>query len=838
VPPTTTTTIPPVTTTTIPPVTTTTLPPIPPFSGFDGQKGQIILTGSTCLPFQPAQGNPSNSLNIPPAVWTSSIIRFSTPTLTPGVTIAANIKVQYVNAVGALDLIVLGLPWASGGNGEILSYLPSAPAGTRWIVGYELNAQICHSQSGLLDFKIGPFLSGSNPPPTTTPGTTTPPTSVPVITVPPPPPGPDFTKVPNYLKSDYSRTRASGTECLGYSGSAQVVVSGCDTATAQLALSLNYEYGVDVVYIKRPAENRCLMMTDTPAGNIDPATGKFARTAAWIDCGLAVLPDGKVQVQSFFVERLGTGWVKLRPLQNTEAMSSPCLSLNDLGISKGYEVAIEFQCGDFEWQRWTPRLTDSPGTGTGGGNPRPPSIGDEEPLKLLTDNQATFIHDQNRTICLSGGPADYVTIGIYGSANCLVFDPIEEVDATGQPTNARWDLLTGGRCLGRAGTALRLELCNESPSQGFRDYQAGTPGTFRLENLLDSTCVAVGPGGSAVLAVCNGSSGQIWADEPASTSPGAPCSPEVDPEKESSLNSQTYCMGYRQRTSRGRLKCIYMDANSMPLYCRSGVEFYGQTRALKFMAKFDAINFTQNRMWNDLQWEVCLPGANSIKNLGGKTCRLDILQIDRRTKPISTDLQKQYPVQEFYEAKIFGATSHFSLILEVAAYGVLARNAGIPVKPGTSLQGYFDVSDRLIGGKYVRQYTWYGGPGIIYTTQVRDDVPDELKKVENLVANQTSSLGSNHPNGLILTKIVDGTSKFGSGLAMLPYYTGLPTSGIVPPLPVYMVPVANALAPQVFSFSPVGIATPAAPGTPPSVGSFMLTGSLGGLTNSQFALAA
>jgi hypothetical protein len=105
------------------------------------------------------------------------------------------------------------------------------------------------------------------------------------------------------------------------------------------------------------------------------------------------------------------------------------------------------------------------------------------------------------------------------------------------------------------------------------------------------------------------------------------------------------------------------------------------------------------------------------------------------------------------------------------------------------------------------------------------------------VVDQTSAIGAVHPWGLILTKVVDGTAKFGSGLALIPYFTGMPLSGAAP-APIYKVPLVNALAPQVFSLTPTGIAVPAGPGTPPALGSYMLTGSLGGLTSSRFAIAA
>ncbi len=232
-PPTTTTTTPPVTTTTVAPVTTTTLPPIPAFTGAPAQSGLGFVNAfpvgqPQCLNSAASDGTLASkpSLNIPPSVWASSTITFSG---SPAAVNNISVTVQYVNTAGKIDLVPLPIT-----SKTQPLYLPNVPVGTRWVTGYTAQLTMCLDGPGTKNWQIGPFLAGpgspttTTVPPTTTPGTTTP--TVPVTTTPPPPPGPDFSKVPNYLKSDYSLTRASGTECLGYSGSAQVVVSACDTA--------------------------------------------------------------------------------------------------------------------------------------------------------------------------------------------------------------------------------------------------------------------------------------------------------------------------------------------------------------------------------------------------------------------------------------------------------------------------------------------------------------------------------------------------------------------------------------------------------------------------------
>jgi hypothetical protein len=53
---------------------------------------------------------------------------------------------------------------------------------------------------------------------------------------------------------------------------------------------------------------------------------------------------------------------------------------------------------------------------------------------------------------------------------------------------------------------------------------------------------------------------------------------------------------------------------------------------------------------------------------------------------------------------VFGTTPHVSLVAEVAAYQAVAIANGIPAKAGTSLQGYFDVSDKYGTGARDKLY--------------------------------------------------------------------------------------------------------------------------------------
>ena len=154
----------------------------------------------------------------------------------------------------------------------------------------------------------------------------------------------------------------------------------------------------------------------------------------------------------------------------------------------------------------------------------PPINTDLEPLKLLTDGQATFIHDPLRTRCLKLESDRTVKIVVYSAAACTTFLPFADLDTTGLPTFSGWTLWAGyDSCLTSTATGVRVEECDGTNAQRFFDIlTSDSPLTFTVRNVASGFCLDGVTFGQATFNACSGGSTQTWADAAKNGSPVGP----------------------------------------------------------------------------------------------------------------------------------------------------------------------------------------------------------------------------------------------------------------------------------------------------------------------------